>query len=84
VTINPQDPSLASGAMASGSSPLDEEDAIDGAYRDLMTGKLSPVEAGGIVAHLIGLHAAELGWTAEEIKHFVAIRAYAAGEPIDS
>jgi hypothetical protein len=45
---------------------------------------LSSVEAGNVVAYVAGLHAAERGWTLEEIKHLVALRSFVSGGFIES
>jgi hypothetical protein len=82
--IHPHDPSLASGAVVSGSTGSDEAGKIDSAYRLLMIRGLSSVEAGNVVAYITGLHAAEQGWTLHEIKHLVALRSFVADGVIDS
>ena len=82
--IHPHDPSLASGARVREPTASDEADTIDGAYRLLMVGGLSSVEAGNVVAYINGLHAAEHGWTVDEIKRLVAIRLLVAGGVIVS
>lgn len=73
MTIHPYDPSLASRATVSESTVA--EDADRG---------LSSVEAGNFVAYIAGLHAAERGWTIEEIKDLVALRWLVAGGFIES
>ena len=42
------------------------------------------MEAGNVVAYLRGLHAAESGWSVEEIKHLVAVRSLVARGAINS
>jgi hypothetical protein len=81
--IHPHDPSPASGVRVSGSTAAEEAGTIDSSYRLLMIRGLSSVEAGNVVAYIAGLHAAERGWTVEEIKHLVAIRSMVAGGFID-
>ena len=82
--IQPRDTGRASGARASGSATVDEAASVDSAYRLLMIRGLSSVEAGNVVAYLNGLHPAERGWTVDEIKHLLAIRAFVAGGAIES
>ena len=85
--IHPHDPSPAWGASIARPTVPDEADVagtIDGAYRDLKARGLSSVEAGNVVAYITGLHAAESGWTVEEIKHLVAVRLLIVGGVIDS
>ena len=65
-------------------SPASDEGTIDGAYRSLLVGGLSSVEAGNIVAYIAGLHAVDGGWTVEGIKHLVAIRLLVADGVITS
>jgi hypothetical protein len=71
-------PDLASGGRVSRSATSDDPAGIDRDYRFLRIRGLSVVEAGNVVAYLTGLHAAEGGWTVDEIKHLVAIRAVVA------
>jgi hypothetical protein len=49
-----------------------------------LIGGLSSVEAGNLVAYVAGLHAAEGGWTLQEIKHLVALRSFVARGFIES
>jgi hypothetical protein len=58
--------------------------AIDSAHRLLMIRGLTSVEAGNVVAHVIGIHPTETGWTVDEIKHVVAIRALVASGVIEA
>jgi hypothetical protein len=58
--------------------------AIDSAHRLLMIRGLTSVEAGNVVAHVIGIRPAETGWTVDEIKHIVAIRALVASGVIEA
>jgi hypothetical protein len=82
--IHPHEPIPVSDARVSRSPTFDKADTIDGAYRLLMIRGLSSVEAGNVVAYISGLHAAEGGWTVDEIKHLVAIRAFVADGFIES
>jgi hypothetical protein len=82
--IHPRDPSPASGARVSGHAPIDEAGSIDGAYRLLVIRGLTSAEAGNVVAYLNGLHPTEHGWTVDEIKHLLALRAFVAGGVIES
>jgi hypothetical protein len=82
--IQPHDPGLAPGARENGSSPAAEAATITRDYRLLRIRGLSPVEAGNVVAYLRGLHAAESGWSVEEIKHLVAVRSLVARGAINS
>jgi hypothetical protein len=82
--IHPHDPSLAPAAMVSGSAALEEAATFDSSYRILMDRGLSSVEAGNVVAYMAGLHAAERGWTVEEIRHLVVLRSAVAAGLIDS
>ncbi len=82
--IHPHDPSPAWSASIAGSTAADAAGTIDGAYRSLLVGGLSSVEAGNVVAYIAGLHAVDSGWTVEEIKHLVAIRLLVAGGAITS
>ena len=82
--IHPHEPSPAWSASIAGSTPSDEAGTIDGAYRSLLVGGLSSVEAGNVVAYIAGLHAVDTGWTVEQIKHLVAIRLLVAGGAITS
>jgi hypothetical protein len=80
---DPHNPGLASNGMALISTVSQEAAGIESAYRLLMIQGLSAVEAGNVVAYIIGLHPAERGWTVEEIKHLEAIRAMVAAGLID-
>jgi hypothetical protein len=82
--IQPRDTGPASGARVSGPAAIDEAASVDSAYRLLMIRGLSSIEAGNVVAYLNGLHPTESGWTADEIKHLLAIRAFVAGGVIES
>jgi hypothetical protein len=82
--IHPHDPNPASGTTAVGSTVSLEAAEIDSAYRLLMIRGVSAVEAGNVVAYITGLHAAEQGWTVNEIKHLVAIRSLVAAGVINS
>jgi hypothetical protein len=82
--IQSSDTSSAPGARGSGPPATDEAASIDSAYRLLMIRGLSSVEAGNVVAYLNGLHPTERGWTVDEIKHLLAIRAFVAGGVIES
>jgi hypothetical protein len=84
MNIYPHDPGLASGAPVNGSAAIHEAGDINSAYRLLVIRGLSPVEAGNVVAYLNGLHPTERGWTVDEIKHLLAIRAFVAGGVIES
>ena len=82
--IHPHDPGPASAAAVTRSTSTDERATFDSAYRLLLIRGLSSVEAGNVVAYVAGLHAAERGWTLEEIKHLVALRSFVAGGFIES
>ena len=75
----PYSRSMTSAATVNGSTASKEAVTIDSAYRLLMIRGLSAVEAGNVVAYTTGLHAAERGWTVDEIKHLLAIRSMVAG-----
>jgi hypothetical protein len=45
---------------------------------------LSSVEAGNVMAYVAGLHAAEQGWTVEEIKHLLALRSFVEAGIVES
>ena len=80
--IHPRDTSQ--GARTGGSAAINEASSVDSAYRLLKIRGLSSVEAGNVVAYLNGLHPTESGWTVDEIKHLLAIRAFVAGGVIES
>jgi hypothetical protein len=82
--IDPHDLTNASAATLIEAAGSGVAAAIDSAHRLLMIRGLSSVEAGNVVAHVIGLHPAETGWTVDEIKHVVGIRALVASGVIDS
>jgi hypothetical protein len=81
--IHPNDPSIVSAAIVTGSA-ADEATTFDRSYRLLTDRGLSSVEAGNILAFIAGLHPAERGWTVQEIKDLVVLRAFVAGGFIDS
>jgi hypothetical protein len=82
--IHPRDTTPTAGAMLGGSAALEAAGSVDSAYRLLKIRGLSSTEAGNLVAYLNGLHPAESGWTVDEIKHLLAIRAFVAGGVIES
>jgi hypothetical protein len=82
--IRPFDRSVASAATASRPTGSNEAPTIDSDYRLLMIRGLSAVEAGNVVAYLTGLHAAESGWTVDEIKHLVALRSFVVAGLVNS
>jgi hypothetical protein len=82
--IHPHDPGPASAAAVTRSTSTDERATFDSAYRLLLIRGLSSVEAGNLVAYVAGLHAAEGGWTLQEIKHLVALRSFVARGFIES
>jgi hypothetical protein len=75
---------VASRATTNGSAASAQAATMESDYRLLTIRGLSPIEAGNVVAYLSGLHAADRGWTVEEIKHLLAIRALVAHGVIDS
>ncbi len=77
--IHPHDPSSAPGPSVSESTTFDEWETIEDDYRCLLVRGLSPIQAGNVAAYIAGLHAVEGGWTVEEIKDLVALRAFVAG-----
>ena len=82
--IHPRDTTPTPGARTGGSAAINEASSVDSAYRLLKIRGLSSVEAGNVVAYLNGLHPTESGWTVDEIKHLLAIRAFVAGGVIES
>lgn len=82
--IHPHEPSPASAATVTRSTSTEEGATFHSAYRLLLIRGLSSVEAGNVVAYVAGLHAAERGWTLEEIKHLVALRSFVARGLIES
>jgi hypothetical protein len=82
--IQPRHDSIQASATAVDGSAFDDAAAIDGAYRLLTIRGLSSVEAGNVVAYVVGLRPAERGWTVDEIKHLVAIRSFVARGVIES
>ena len=82
--FHPYDPSPAPGARAGESPAHDEDDAIDRAYGLLVTQGPSTTQAGNVIAHIVGLGAAEHGWSLREVKYLVAIRSMVVAGFIES